>query len=295
MEKSKPFILTVAWMVTILCSTLPDILYGATGNPLPYWWAWFQILLPVTLLLLSFRLLMLKSLRLYFLFLAVYLLLWRAVNVIRALPRWQTLEAGTTWVAGISAIQGLKLSIALILLVGLFFILRDRGLFFFTTGNLKTAAQPVRWLGMKTPDPWLKFGAIIAAFILFGGILFLWLSNQPSTDQLVATLPLLPFIILISATNAFSEEAMFRSALLAPLCTGLSKPAALAMISVFFGLAHYSGSFPSGFIWVLLTGFLGFLFGKAMLETRGLLAPWLLHFISDIPVFFFTAVFSMNF
>jgi len=55
------------------------------------------------------------------------------------------------------------------------------------------------------------------------------------------------------------------------------------MTSLFFGLAHYSGTFPSGLFWVFLTGFLGYLFGKSMLETKGMEMSWFLHFISDVP------------
>lgn len=283
-----------AWCAVILCSLLPEILMGAAGMAIPAWWAWVQILLALAMLLVSMRVKSFAPLRVFFLFLALYLLLWRGVTIIRHLPAWQQWEGSAGWVAGISAIQGLKMGIALLLLAGLFFILRRRQVFFFTCGSAANSAQPVRWLGMKTATTWKGFGLIIALFFFLGGIAFLWLSNQPGLNMIINALPLLPFIILISATNAFSEEIMFRSALLASLETAIARPSALAMISVFFGLAHYSGSFPSGLIWVVLTGFLGFLFGKAMLETRGLGTSWFLHFISDIPVFFFTAVFSIQ-
>jgi membrane protease YdiL (CAAX protease family) len=283
-----------AWCAVIFCSLLPEILMDAAGIAIPAWWAWIQILLALTMLSVSMRVKSFAPLQVFFLFLVLYLLLWRGVTVIRHLPVWQQWESSTVWVAGISAIQGLKMGIALLLLVGLFFILRRRQVFFFTSGSASNPAQPVSWLGMKTASTWKRFGLIIALFFFLGGIAFLWLSNQPTIGMIAKTLPLLPFIILISATNAFSEEVMFRSTLLAPLETAIARSSALAIISVFFGLAHYSGSFPSGLVWVLLTGFLGFLFGKAMLETRGLGTSWFLHFISDIPVFFFTAVFSIQ-
>ncbi len=283
----------ILWMVVLFCSLLPEILLIAAGVPVPAWWPWAQILFALLVLVVSARIPALKPLRLFLLFLAGYLLLWRATAVIRGLPQWQDWEINSNWVAGISAIQGLKMGIALVLLAGLFLLLRRRGKFFFTRGEISSQAQPVKWLGMKTATSWKKFGTIVALFFFFGGILFLWLSNQPKIGMVTGTLPLLPFILLISATNAFSEEIMFRSALLAPLQAGIQRSSAVAVISVFFGLAHYSGSFPSGLIWVFLTGFLGFLFGKAMLETKGIAMPWFLHFISDVPVFFFTAVFSM--
>lgn len=289
-----PFAPVVAWGMVILCSLLPEILLTALKLPVPAWWPWAQILFALLVLAVSARIPALKPLGPFLLFLAGYLLLWRAMAVIRGFPRWQAWETNSSWVAGISAIQGLKMGIALVLLGGLFLLLRHKGKFFFTRGEINSPAQPVKWLGMKTATTWKKFGTIIALFFFFGGILFLWMSNQPKIGMVTGTLPMLPFILLISATNAFSEEIMFRSALLAPLHAGIPPSSALAVISVFFGSAHYSGSFPSGLIWVFLTGFLGFLFGKAMLETKGIAMPWFLHFISDIPVFFFTAVFSMQ-
>lgn len=293
-SRGNPFAVAITWGMVILGSLLPEILLTAAGFKVPAWWSWVQILLVLLVLGLSMRSLALQPLQPFLLFLAGYLLLWRAMAVIRALPRWQAWETATGWVSGISAIQGLKMGIALVLLAGLFFLLRRRDKFFFMRGQIGNPAQPVPWLGMRNPTPWTKFGAIIALFFFFGGILFLWLSNQPTVGMVTKALPLLPFIILISATNALSEEVMFRSALLAPLQMGIPRSTALAAISIFFGLAHYSGSFPSGFVWVFLTGFLGFLFGKAMLETRGLAMPWFLHLVSDIPVFFFTAVFSIQ-
>jgi hypothetical protein len=41
-----------------------------------------------------------------------------------------------------------------------------------------------------------------------------------------------------------------------------------------------------------MTGFLAFLLGKSMLETRGLTWPWFIHFLPDTVIFFsYTVVF----
>jgi hypothetical protein len=34
-----------------------------------------------------------------------------------------------------------------------------------------------------------------------------------------------------------------------------------------------------------MTGFLAFLLGKSMLETRGLAWPWFIHFVPDVVIF----------
>jgi len=57
-----------------------------------------------------------------------------------------------------------------------------------------------------------------------------------------------------------------------------------------FGLAHYLYGSPPGVLGFLMTGFLAFLLGKSMLETRGLAWPWFIHFLPDAVIFFSYAV-----
>jgi membrane protease YdiL (CAAX protease family) len=57
-------------------------------------------------------------------------------------------------------------------------------------------------------------------------------------------------------------------------------------MAVFFGLGHWLYGSPPGFIGFLMVGFLAWLLGKAMLETRGFLWPWLIHFVPDAVIFF---------
>lgn len=284
----------ISCSVTLFSSALPDILLGAFSIPVPGWLIWLKLGILSACLVLGFIGKTLKPLRLYFLFLGAFLILWWGMGWIRKTPSWATWESNTSWVSGMAGIQALKLGIALVLAAGLFMIFRIRSKFYFCRGDLKANAVPVKWLGMRNPIPWKKFGTIIALAAFFFGIAFLWLTNQPSGAMIVKTLPILPFVILISATNGLSEEVMFRSSLLAPLQMGIPPSSALWMTSLFFGLAHYSGTFPSGLFWVVLTGFLGYLFGKCMLETKGVLMSWFLHFISDVPVLFFTAVYAIQ-
>ena len=52
-----------------------------------------------------------------------------------------------------------------------------------------------------------------------------------------------------------------------------------------FGIAHWLYGSPSGLAGFLMTGFLAWVMGKAMLETRGLAWPWLIHFLPDVVIF----------
>ena len=57
------------------------------------------------------------------------------------------------------------------------------------------------------------------------------------------------------------------------------------LLAFFFGLAHYLYGSPSGVIGFLMTGFLAWLLGKSMLETRGLFWAWFIHFLADVIIF----------
>ena len=89
--------------------------------------------------------------------------------------------------------------------------------------------------------------------------------------------------------NGFNEEFTLRAAPLGELEPTMGTSHALTATAVYFGLGHYYGV-PNGIIGVLLSGFLGWLLGKSMLETKGFFVAWLVHFITDIPIFLFFIV-----
>jgi hypothetical protein len=60
---------------------------------------------------------------------------------------------------------------------------------------------------------------------------------------------------------------------------------ALLLTAVFFGLPHHYG-FPPGIGGPILTGFLAWLLGKAMLETMGFPWRWVIHVAPDVVIFF---------
>ncbi|NTV37963.1 MAG: CPBP family intramembrane metalloprotease, partial [Anaerolineales bacterium] len=68
------------------------------------------------------------------------------------------------------------------------------------------------------------------------------------------------------------------------------KDQALLMNSALFGMAHYLYGSPGGVLGFAMTAFLGWLLGKAMLETKGFAWSWFLHFLPDVVVFMSYAV-----
>ena len=66
----------------------------------------------------------------------------------------------------------------------------------------------------------------------------------------------------------------------------IGKSHTLLIILVFFGLSHWLYGSPNGPVGFAMTGFLAWIMARSMLETRGLLSPWLIHFFPDVVIFF---------
>jgi hypothetical protein len=71
-----------------------------------------------------------------------------------------------------------------------------------------------------------------------------------------------------------------------PLC---GRKHGLWISATFFGIAHYFGM-AGGIPGLIASTFLGWILGKAILETHGLFWAWWIHFLTDIAIFFFMAV-----
>lgn len=285
----------LAWVITLLVSSLPTIISQEFHifSSFPILWA--QIILLGVFITLSFVWKFTQPLRPYF---AVFL----ALYVANALFTWiGNTSVWQNWFGGASLSfshemlgnQLLRLGVAMLLIVGLWLLKRPRSEFFLAKGELNAVAEPVHWLGMGKPTGWIRFGIILAVCITLGTLAFLVISARPSPNTLVQVLPLLPMICLLAALNAFSEETAYRAVLLAPLYSVVGKPQALLLTAVLFGLWHYYGV-PYGIVGVIMAGGLGWLLAKSMVETKGLLWAWFIHFWQDVAVFTFLAMGSIS-
>ena len=91
--------------------------------------------------------------------------------------------------------------------------------------------------------------------------------------------------------NAFTEEMYYRAPFLSTLPEVIGKDHALLICTVFFGLEHWLYGSPPGILGAAMTGFLAWLIGKSMLETKGLFWPWLIHVLPYIVIFFSYALY----
>jgi membrane protease YdiL (CAAX protease family) len=134
--------------------------------------------------------------------------------------------------------------------------------------------------------PWWAQALLFFAIFSGGTALFMTMTTHYSPTAFAQVLNNLPFILLAAAFNAFLEEFIFRSVLLARLIPVLGLQQANWLQATFFGLGHYFGN-PSGPLGVLMSGAMGWALGKSILETRGFTIAWVLHFVQDAIIFTF--------
>jgi membrane protease YdiL (CAAX protease family) len=160
---------------------------------------------------------------------------------------------------------------------------------FLTPGNLR-APTTLRLPGTRRPLTWGVLGTITTVLLFTGFATQMWLEGAFPEEWLQRLLPLAPLVVAAAALNAFGEEVIFRAGPLAFLHRTVGPNQAILMTSVWFGLAHYYGGTPPGPIGAIQSAALGLLLGKAMLATKGLGWPFIIHLAIDIVVFASIAV-----
>jgi hypothetical protein len=296
-EKNRPQAvqLIFVWVATLLISPLPNVIWQELIAPPTIWLFWSKMILLVALILLGFAWDVARPLRPYF---VVFLVLYGAEELMGRLgrtPLWQGWfgGVGVSFPVGMLGNQLRRLLVALVMIVALFLLKRRRREFFLATGKIDAVAKPVKWLGMDRPVSWARFGWILAGCISLGTLVFLVIAGRPSLRLVGAALPLLPAVLLLATMNAFSEELNYRASLLATLEPVVGGQQSLLLTAVVFGLAHFYGV-PYGVIGVIMSGFLGWILGKSMLETRGMFWAWFIHFCQDVLIFSFMAIGSIT-
>lgn len=282
-----------AWAVTLLISYLPDILWREVIQQGWAWLIWFKIGLLLICILLTFFWLGIRPLRQYFIvFLVLYLVEWLFARIASA-PLWKSyFPDGATFTNMLLGDQLLGLAVALVMVVVMLVIKRKRSEFFLVRGETNAPATPVRWLGISGPLNWARLGWILSLAISLGTLTFLIIAGRPSLASLGNVVPLIPAILVFAAMNAFSEEMSYRAPQLATSHEVVGKNQAMLLSAAFFGIGHYYGV-PYGVVGVLMAGFLGWLLSKSMLETKGFLWPWFIHFLQDVVIFTFLGIGSI--
>jgi membrane protease YdiL (CAAX protease family) len=284
---SRPLVLT-AWLAMLLLSRLPQIILQEVWT-IEVNYAWWGLITALFLLALTFIWSFTRPLRGYFLVMAAVALFTGVLDApLRAGSLWQNwfaIERG--WIISFFG-ERLPLVIAALALV---LLLRFMGMkwrdFFLAKGDL---TAPVQDLGRKTPNlPWLQTGVL---FTLGLALLFALALSQlmPSAGNWLQLIPYLPAILIFALMNSFGEEMTYRAGPLSQLYPLIGRGPANWITAVWFGLGHFYGGIPSGAMGAVLSGLIGLLFGKAMLETRGMVLPVLLHLLIDTVIYAFLAL-----
>ena len=158
-------------------------------------------------------------------------------------------------------------------------------------GNMDSLAVKESWLGINGTSSWKKNGIQLAIFISMATGIFMFLALKYTSSLQNFNMAFLPIIILISLTNSFSEEVIYRFAINGNLLIATSKLTILLISAILFGLPHFQG-YPNGVTGVIMAGLLGYILSKATFETQGLGIAWAIHFIQDVIIF--SALFMMN-
>lgn len=285
-----PKLTTFAWVVTLLISTVPDILWTelGRGDVAPLTWAKMGLLFSLAFISVVWG--PLRPLRNYFIAMLAFLGLFEALRLVDfQWPALQNLFGGSVFDERMQAEQTGKLVVSLGMVGVLLLLGLRRRDFFLTRGNLRAPITPVRLLGFPKAEPWPSFGIQWAFYIALALGVLQYLALHPSAATIGMLLPLLPSILFYAALNAFNEEMTYRAPMLATLEPVNGSKHALWMSASFFGIAHYFGT-PGGILGAVASIFMGWILGKAMLETRGLFWAWWIHFLSDAVIFAFLAL-----
>jgi hypothetical protein len=280
----------LAWGITLLVSTLPDIAWVKLAGSTPVWLTFAKMGLLLVLALTAFTWRPLRPLRNYCLVLfAFFGLSELRPHINFTLPAVQAVFGSSVFDVRMQAEQTGKLAVAFAMIATLLVLGYKRRDFFLARGDLCAPIDPVPLLGFPKPDPWPWFGLQWAIYIAVALAALQYFGLRPSSDVLLKAVPVLPSILFYAAWNAFNEEITYRAPMLATLETIGGSKSALWMSAYFFGIAHYFGT-PGGILGGIASIFMGWILGKGMIETRGLFWSWWIHFLSDIAIFSFITV-----
>lgn len=180
--------------------------------------------------------------------------------------------------------QTLLLSIALLVLVALYFLSPATLSSFFSLGNIAAPAKAVSWLGISEGESWLNLGASLSFFITLATATFVFLQFRNAAGSFKLLVPLLFWVVLFSLSNSFSEEVIYRLGVIVPLAEPVDSRTLLLISAVAFGLPHLRGM-PNGIVGAVMAGFLGWLLAKSVTETNGIFWAWFIHSLQDVVIF----------
>lgn len=285
--------LVVMWATIFLASPLMIIPWRTFAVREPFWWPWMHAFILLTLLLLTLLHPALRSMRRYSAIMIIIFLLgygggwdWGLIPFIRSSAFWANWTITAPKIIYEISLHLLRLTPAIAILVFLLITGKKRMDFYLVKGNIHATVGQSRLVSTKKSEPWIKVAMIFVTIFVTVTIVFLIGAYGFPAARFAQNWFLIPVALLIAAMNGFNEEFTLRAAPLGELKPAVGTSNALLATATYFGIGHYYGV-PNGVIGVLLSAFLGWLLGKSMIETKGFFTAWLVHFLTDIPIFMF--------
>jgi membrane protease YdiL (CAAX protease family) len=278
-----------AWISTLLISRLPEIVLLEIFGISVAWMPWAVVAMTAVLWAVSRVVAALQPLSRYFVVMTVVAALVAIIPWIFASEPWQSISPPTGHPIVILLAERLLLALLAFMVIGVVVLLGTRPReAYLAVGDLR-APTTSRKPGSKELLRWSTFGPIMVVFLVF---VTAWTAGPLLRGQIdvVAALPFLGLAAIAALLNAFWEEVAYRAAPLSQLGRAVTPATGVFILAVWFGLGHYYGGIPSGLYGAVLTGAVALLFGRAMIETRGLGWPLALHFVGDLVIFSFLAL-----
>lgn len=183
-----------------------------------------------------------------------------------------------------SKYQALLWGVAMAVLLAIYFVNEANFSAFLVPGNIAAPAKGVSWLGISEGESWRSLGASLTFSITLATSTFVYLQFRKSGGGLKQLLRYLPWVLLFSLTNSFSEEVVYRLGVIVPLVGTVDTAYILLFSAAAFGLPHLRGM-PNGIVGALMAGLLGWLLAKSVVETNGIFWAWSIHFLQDVVIF----------
>jgi len=192
--------------------------------------------------------------------------------------------SGLEYINTQSKYQALLLGVAMLVLFAIYFANGANFATFLAPGNIAAPAKGVSWLGISEGESWRSLGVSLSIFITLATSTFVYLQFRKSVGGLKLLVPYLPWVLLFSLTNSFSEEVVYRLGVIVPLVGSVDADYILLISAAAFGAPHLRGM-PNGIVGALMAGLLGWLLAKSVMETNGMFWAWFIHFLQDIVIF----------
>lgn len=281
---SRTILILTAWLGTLLLSRLPQIILSELGIVASTDWSlWWWVIIGAALFALTYMWDGIRPLRSYFLIMTMIYVVTIGLSAIQQTSIWVSwFGPEKTWL-----IRSLGDRVGVVLmalaLAGILALLgKKRESFFLAFGDVNARAEGmgIRW---KIAGPLI---ALVLTALFTAGIF----AMSSLAITIADVLPLLPMVFALAVMNAFGEEMVFRAAPLSQLWQIVGKRQAVWLMALWFGLGHYFGGVSFGAAGAVYLTLVAVLFGKAMVETKGLAVPVFMHLWGDVVLFVILAI-----